>query len=132
MKRGGNLVRFSASFILGFVIASGLFALGGSRKLKEESLVYSEIAASLGKNVVALNRLNSNDIAGARFVLETSVDGGIIALHFREAEARLDDNQKRVLEIAKDYRRNHLFVSTNRGVIRRDGVEELLEEITRK
>ena len=94
--------------------------------------MYSEIAATLGKNVVALSRLNTNDILGAKFILETSLDGGIMALHFRENEVILDESQRRVLTIAKEYRRNHPFLSTNYGVVRGEGVEELMNKIIQK
>lgn len=132
MKLRISVVRLSLAFALGFVGATGLFFMQGGKKPKDEGLVYSEIAASLGKNVVTLNRLNSNDISGAKFVLETSLDGGITALHFRQEEAALDESQKKVLEIAKEYRRSHTFVSTNYGVVRASGVEVLVERITRK
>jgi hypothetical protein len=132
MKLGNNYLRLLAAFALGFLIAAGLFAMRSKQSARNEGVVYSEIAASLGKNVVTLNRLNSNDIFGAKFVLETSLDGGIMALHFREAEAPLDESQRKVLEVAKEYRRNHPFVSTNYGVPRGEGVEELVNRITRK
>ncbi len=99
---------------------------------KNEGVLYSEIAASLGKNVITLNRLNSNDISGAKFVLETSLDGGIMALHFRDDDVPFNVSQKKVLEIAKEYRRNNPFASTNYGVARGSGVEELINRISTK
>lgn len=89
----------------------------------------SRSAATLGRDLVLLMRLGTNDLDGVRVLLELSVDSELVTLEWLGSEMPLSSSQERLLETVRSYRRDNPFDERDYGLDRGNQAREIIRDI---
>lgn len=116
-----RILSYPLCFIFGLGIGIVLEQMKTAFKIISVSTAVLDVkslsaSACLGKQLVILSALERNDSEFARAVAEREVNGHLIVLDSAKSRGCLTDQQIRLYEAAKKYRRDHPYKTTSKEV----------------